>query len=363
MRLELERRPEQSRLMLFLSPVMAIAITVLVGALVFAVAGINPLRGLYVYFLSPFERMWSIQELMVKAAPLIIIALGLALCFQASVWNIGAEGQYTLGAIFGGYIALTFADGPAYVVLPAMMLAGMVGGLLWAGIPAVLKTVFRANEILTSLMLTYVALLVLDYLVRGPWRDPMGFAFPETAIFTAAATLPELTADGRLHLGVVFALALVVVFALALPTTLRGFEIRVAGNAPKAARFAGFGLSATILFVFLASGALAGLAGIAEVSGTVHQLLPTISPGYGFTAIIVAFLGRLNPVGILVAGLVLSLSYIGGELAQMRLGLPLDVAMVFQGILLFSLLACDTLIYYRVRLVGRQRVAERGDVA
>lgn len=363
MRLELERRAEQSRLMLVLSPILAIAFTVLVGAIVFAIAGIDPLRGLYVYFVSPFERLWSVQELLVKAAPLIIIALGLSLCFQASVWNIGAEGQYTLGAIFGAYFALTFADAPAAVLLPVMMVAGMIGGLLWAAIPALLKTTFRANEILTSLMLTYVALLILDYLVRGPWRDPMGFAFPETALFTPSATLPELTADGRLHLGVVFALVLVAIAAVVLPTTLKGFEIRVAGHAPKAARFAGFGVSATILFVFLTSGALAGLAGIAEVSGTVHQLLPTISPGYGFTAIIVAFLGRLNPIGILLAGLVLSLSYIGGELAQMRLGLPLDVAMVFQGILLFSLLAFDTLIHYRVRLFRRQSGLEGGDVA
>jgi general nucleoside transport system permease protein len=354
MRFELERRAAQSRAMLFLSPVMAIAITVLAGAVIFAISGIEPLRGLHVYFISPFERLWSIQELLVKAAPLIIIALGLSLCFQASVWNIGAEGQYTLGAIFGAYLALNFADAHILVLLPAMMIAGMVGGLVWAAIPALLKTTFRANEILTSLMLTYVALLILDYLVRGPWRDPMGFAFPETALFSASATLPELTADGRLHLGVVFALALVALFAVALPTTVKGFEIRVAGHAPKAARFAGFGVSTTILTVFLTSGALAGLAGIAEVSGTVHQLLPTISPGYGFTAIIVAFLGRLNPVGILLAGLVLSLSYIGGELAQMRLGLALDITMVLQGILLFSLLACDTLIYYRLRFVRRQ---------
>ena len=363
MRLELEQRAEHSQLMVFLSPVMAIGLTVLAGALIFLLAGIDPLRGLHVYFVSPFAQQWSIQELAVKAAPLIIIALGLALCFQASVWNIGAEGQYTLGAIFGAYLALTFPDAHGFILLPAMILAGMIGGLLWAAIPAVLKTVFRANEILTSLMLTYVALLLLDYLVRGPWRDPMGFAFPETALFTASATLPELTADGRLHLGVVFALVLVAVAAVTLPTTLRGFEIRVSGQAPKAARFAGFGLSATILFVFLASGALAGLAGIAEASGTIHQLVPEISPGYGFTAIIVAFLGRLNPVGILLAGFVLSLSYIGGELAQMRLGLALDIAMVFQGILLFFLLACDTLIYYRVRVGRRQSLVETGDVA
>ncbi len=363
MRLELERRPERSRLMLALSPVMAIGLTLAAGAVIFLIAGIEPSRGLYVYFVSPFERSWSAQELLVKASPLIIIALGLSLCFQANVWNIGAEGQYTLGAIFGTFLALTFAGSDSPLLLPAMLLAGMIGGLAWAAIPAVLKTAFRANEILTSLMLTYVALLLLDYLVRGPWRDPAGFNFPETALFHAAATLPELTSDGRLHAGVIFALVLVVVFAVATPTTLKGFEIRVAGHAPKAARFAGFGVGATILFVFLASGALAGLAGIAEVSGTIRQLLPTISPGYGFTAIIVAFLGRLNPIGIFVAALVLSVSFLGGEVAQLRLRLPLDVALVFQGILLFFLLACDTLVAYRLRLVRSRSAGEGGHVA
>lgn len=352
MRLELERRAAPSRQMALLSPVIAIALTVLAGAFLFAVAGKDPLQGLYVYFVSPFATAYSAQELLVKASPLIMIALGLSLCFQANVWNIGAEGQYTLGAIFGTWVALRLADWDSPLLLVTMLAAGILGGILWATIPAVLKTVFRANEILTSLMLTYVALLLLDYLVRGPWRDPAGFNFPETALFSAAASLPELTSDGRLHLGVVFAFLLAGAMALLLPTTLKGFEIRTFGQAPKAARFAGFGTRSLVLFVFLTSGALAGLAGIAEVSGTIGQLLPTISPGYGFTAIIVAFLGRLNPIGIVLAAIVMSVSYIGGETAQIRLDLPIDVAKVFQGILLFFLLACDTFILYRLRVRG-----------
>lgn len=350
MRLELERRATASRRMALLSPVIAIALTVLAGAILFAVAGKDPLQGLYVYFLSPFASAYSAQELLVKASPLIMIALGLSLCFQANVWNIGAEGQYTLGAVFGTWVALTLADWDSPLVLVTALMAGILGGMLWAAIPAVLKTVFRANEILTSLMLTYVALLLLDYLVRGPWRDPAGFNFPETALFSSAASLPELTSDGRLHLGVVFAFLLAGTMALVLPTTLKGFEIRTFGQAPKAARFAGFGTRAQIVFVFLASGALAGLAGFVEVSGTIGQLLPTISPGYGFTAIIVAFLGRLNPIGIVLAAIIMSVSYIGGEAAQIRLDLPIDVAKVFQGILLFFLLACDTFILYRLRV-------------
>jgi simple sugar transport system permease protein len=350
MRLELERRAQQSQLMTVLSPVIAIGLTLIAGVILFLFAGINPAEGIYTYFISPVMSGYSAQEVLVKAAPLILIALGLSLCFQANVWNIGAEGQYTVGAIFGGWVALTFGGFNSPIVLVFVLIAGIIGGLLWAAIPALLKTVFRTNEILTSLMLTYVALLLLDYLVRGPLRDPAGFNFPESAIFSSSAMLPNLGAGGRLHLGVLFAFVLAIIMAFALPTTLKGFQIRTVGQAPKAARFAGFGANGMVLFVFLSSGALAGLAGVSEVSGTIGQLLPVISPGYGFTAIIVAFLGRLNPIGIVFAGLIMSISFIGGEAAQIRLGLPIDVAKVFQGFLLFFILACDTLIYYRLRL-------------
>ncbi len=350
MRLELEKRAAHSQAMTVLSPIIAILLTLAVGAVIFAAAGISPIEGSWTYFVSPLASAYSAQEVLVKASPLILIALGLSLCFQANVWNIGAEGQYTLGAILGGWTALILADFDTPLVLVVVLLAGIVGGLLWAAIPALLKTVFRANEILTSLMLTYVALLLLDYLVRGPLRDPAGYNFPESAIFSSAATLPTLLDGGRLHLGVLFAFLMAIVMAVALPTTLKGFEIRTVGQAPRAARFAGFGANGMIVFVFLVSGGLAGLAGVSEVAGTIGQLLPTISPGYGFTAIIVAFLGRLNPIGIVFAGIVMSISFIGGEAAQIRLGLPLDVAKVFQGILLFFILACDTLIHYRLRL-------------
>ena len=285
MRLELERRAVHSQAMTVLSPVIAIGLTLVAGVILFVLAGINPVDGIYTYFISPLASAYSAQEVLVKAAPLILIALGLSLCFQANVWNIGAEGQYTIGAIFGGWVALTFGDFDSVLTLLAVLVAGILGGMLWAAIPALLKTVFRANEILTSLMLTYVALLLLDYLVRGPLRDPAGFNFPESALFSSSATLPGLTSDGRLHLGVLFAFVLAIVMAFALPTTLKGFEIRTVGQAPKAARFAGFGAKNMILFVFMVSGAFAGLAGVSEVAGTIGQLLPVISPGYVNTPI------------------------------------------------------------------------------
>jgi ABC-type uncharacterized transport system permease subunit len=353
MRLELRRRPQASRLMALLSPLLAIALTLATGALLFALLGKDPLRALHAYFVEPLSTGYSLQELGVKATPLVLIGIGLTVCFLCNAWNIGAEGQLTAGAIAGGWLALTLQSWESPLVLPLMLLLGAAGGLLYGLIPAVLKARFNANEILTSLMLVYVAQLALDYLVRGPWRDPKGFNFPQTQLFSPSATLPLLAPDGRLHIGLIFALLAVVGAAVLLGRTVKGFEIRVAGEAPKAAAFAGFSRTRLLLFAFAVSGALAGLAGIMEAAGPIGQLLPTISPGYGFAAIIVAFLARLNPVGVLFAGLLLALSYIGGENAQISIGVSSSVTRVFQGILLFYVLACDTLILYRLRIVPR----------
>ncbi|HQF31535.1 MAG TPA: ABC transporter permease, partial [Hyphomicrobiales bacterium] len=244
------------------------------------------------------------------------------------------------------------------LTLVLMLLLGVIGGMAYASIPAFLKTRFNTNEILTSLMLVYVAQLLLDWLVRGPWRDPGGYNFPESEVFSDAATMPLLIAGSRLHIGAVFAVLAVVVAAIMLGATLKGFEIRVLGQAPKAGSFAGFSRTRLTVFAFLLSGGLAGLAGISEVSGTIGQLRPTISPGYGFAAIIVAFLGRLNPIGILVAGLLLALSYLGGEAAQVSLGISDKITKVFQGMLLIYVLACDTFILYRPRLVRANPTGE-----
>lgn len=356
--LELIPRAEKSTRMAILSPVIAITLTVIFGAILFASLGVNPLEALYVYFIEPLTAGWSLEELIIKAAPLAIIAIGLAVCYRANVWNIGAEGQFTVGAIFGASIPILYPEWESPLVLPLMLVLGMIGGMAYGAIPAVLKNRFGASEILTSLMLTYVALLVLDWLVRGPWRDPGSFNFPESRLFNASATLPLLTDGGRLHLGVLFALLAAAIVAFRLGFSVQGFAIKVAGEAPRAARFSGFSRNSITLLVFVVSGALAGLAGISEVSGTIGQLRPEISPGYGFTAIIVAFLGRLNPLGIILSALLLALTYLGGEAAQVSLGLEDTVTRVFQGFLLFMILACDTAITYQVRLTsGRQAPA------
>ncbi|MEM1277650.1 MAG: ABC transporter permease [Pseudomonadota bacterium] len=347
----LERRPGPSALMGLLSPLIAIALTVVSGAVIFAVMGMEVGNALSIYFLSPFLDPFSRSELVVKAVPLALIGAGLAVSFRANVWNIGAAGQYTLGAIAAGWVALTFPEATSPLWLIPFLAAGVVGGMAWAAIPALLKTRFHSNEILVSLMLTYVAALLLDWLVRGPWRDPLGFGFPQSRDFAEAFLMPLLAPPDRLHAGVFLALIAAAALAVMMGRTIKGFEIAVIGAAPRAGAFGGFDQAGVTWFVLLLSGGLAGLAGAIEVSATVRQLQPDIAAGYGFTAIIVAFLGRLNPAGALLGALVLAVSYIGGENAQILLKLPKNVAYVFQGLLLFFLLASDTLIRYRVRLV------------
>jgi general nucleoside transport system permease protein len=364
MGLVLERRAERSPAAAVASPLIASALTLLTMAVLFAALGKDPVMALSAYFVEPLTDSYSLVELAVKASPLVMIATGLSLCYLANVWNIGAEGQFLIGAVCGSWLAVRTQGTDAGVwVLPAMLALGALGGALYALIPAVAKVRFGASEILTSLMLFYVADLVLDYLVRGPWRDPNGFNFPTTAEFDPGATMPLLIPETRLHAGALIALAAVAAAAVLLSRTVKGFEIKVAGTAPRAAAFAGFDTGRLTILTFALSGALAGLAGIIEVAGSIGHLQPGFSPGYGFTAIIVAFLGRLNPAGILLAALFLALTFIGGEQAQISIKVPLDLTKVFQGILLFYVLACDSLILYRIRILSRRTGAHRTGAA
>ncbi len=355
MRIELERRSERLRIAALLSPVYAVGLTVVFGGVLFTLFGHDPFQACFVYFVEPLLSGWSLQELAVKATPLTLIAVGLIFCFVANVWNIGAEGQFTVGAITGALLPILLPDWQLPIVLPLMLVLGALGGALYAAIPALLRTRFGVSEILSSLMLVYVAQLYLDWLVRGPLRDPDGFNFPQSRLFHDSATLPTLF-DGRMHIGVIIVGLVVIGAALVMAKTLTGYQIKVVGAAPRAARFAGFNAQRTIWVTMLVSGALAGLAGIIEVAGPIGQLVPTISPGYGFAAIIVAFLGRLNPVGALFAALVLAVSYLGGEGVQAELGVTDKIARVMQGMLLFFVLVCDTLIYYRLKLVRATRL-------
>jgi simple sugar transport system permease protein len=359
MQLVLEKRAERSNTIALVSPLIAIGMTIVTMVILFAILGKNPALALWVYFIDPLTDSYSLQEIAVKATPLVMIAVGLALCYIGNIWNIGAEGQFLVGAVCGSWLAVRTngTDAGAWV-LPAMLILGAIGGALYALIPAICRVYFGASEILTSLMLVYVANLGLDYMVRGPWRDPQGLNFPTTAAFDPVASVPTLfEGAGRLHAGAIVALIVVMLVTVLLGRTIMGFEIRLVGAAPKAARFSGFSTDKLVLFTFAVSGALAGLAGIIEVAGPIGHLDPGVSSGYGFTAIIVAFLGRLNPIGILIAGLFLALTFIGGEGAQISLKVPLDLTKVFQGILLFYVLACDSLIAYRIRVLRPIRKA------
>ena len=355
MAIRLEARGAPSRAMVWASPLIAVALTVAASMVMFALLGKDPAAAIYNYFIDPLTTRNGAAELFVKATPLVLVGVGLSFCFRANVWNIGAEGQLTIGALAGGGLGLAFYEVDTVFLLPAMLLAGVLGGMAWAAIPALLKTRFNTNEILTSLMLTYVALLVLSYLVHGPWKDPDGFNFPESRLFHDAATLPRLIPGTRLHVGWLLTVALTGVAWLVLARHILGFQIRVIGLAPAAASFAGFREKRIVWTTLLISGGAAGLAGAMEVAGPIGQIVPVISPGYGFTAIIVAFLGRLHPFGVLLGGLLLALTYLGGESAQITMNLPNAVTGVFQGMLLFFLLASDVLVRYRIRIGGTAR--------
>ena len=349
----LEPRAAPSQVMTFASPLIALALTALMAGLILAAMGKDPLSGLRVIFLEPLSSRRQISEVLLKATPLIVIALGLAVCYRSNVWNIGAEGQFLLGCVGGGGMALWLTTQgivlPKALGVPLVFVAGMLGGMLWAALVALLRDRFNANEILVSLMLVYVAQQMINALVFGPWKDPQGFNMPQSAMFHASLHLPPLLERTRLHVGFVLALVLALAALVFLFRTFRGFALQVGGLAPAAARYAGFSARGALWTSLLLSGALAGLAGAMEVAGPIRQVTPYLSTGLGFTAIIVCFVGRLHPLGIVAAGVLLSLMLIGGELAQSRLGLPNAMASVLQGLLLLILLGCDTFIEQRLR--------------
>ncbi len=344
-----ETRPEPSRAMSLLSPLLALAVTVLIGVLLFAALGKDPVRGLQVFFVEPLKSGYALSELSVKAVPLLLIALGLAVCFRSNVWNIGAEGQFIIGAVCAGGVAMLADKETSRWIVVAILAAAVLGGMAWAAIVAFLRDRMNANEILVSLMLVYVAVQVLGYLVYGPWKDPAGYNFPQTVTFAEPTKIPRLFIGLRVNAGSIVALVAVAAFWLFMFRLYAGFRQEVGGLAPAAARYAGFSSRRTLWTALLVSGGMAGLAGGLELAGPLGQLTPHLPAGYGFAAIIVAFVGRLHPVGIVFSAVLMSMFYIGGELAQTRLGLPKSITGVFQGLLLFTLLACDTLIHYRVR--------------
>ena len=359
--IQLEKRPQPSRVFAYATPLLAVLATFLFGGLLFAALGKDPLQSIITIFWEPLFGEFSFfyrPQLLIKGAPLILIAIGLSLGFKAGIWNIGAEGQYIMGALFGAGFALAFYPLESALLFPGMVLAGAFGGWLSAMIPALLKVKFGTNEILVSLMLVYVAEQFLASMSLGLLKNPEGFGFPGSRNLQQypSAHNAEIIANTGMHWGVVFAFIAVIFAYVLLSRHQLGFAVRVTGEAPRAARFSGVNPNRLILFCLGTSGVLAGLAGMFEVSGPAGQVTIDFNVGYGFTAIIVAFLGRLNPIGIVLAGLLMALTYIGGDIAQSQLGLPAAAIQVFQGMLLFFLLAFDLLTNYRLRF-GRAEAA------
>ncbi|MEI9937645.1 MAG: ABC transporter permease [Pseudomonadota bacterium] len=350
--IKFEPRVEASRWLAIASPGLALAITVSLGVLLFLLLGKDALSCLQMFFVEPIKNGRAIAELSIKATPLLLIGLGLSVCFRSNVWNIGAEGQFVLGSIFATWVALRATPQSGVGVLIALLFAGALGGTLWASITALLRDRCNASEILVSLMLVYVAEQLLAYLVNGPWKDPNGYNFPQTITFLSSARIPRLVQGSRANIGVLLALVSVAACWLFMRKSYAGYRLDVAGLSPPAARYAGFSARSALWLPLLISGALAGLAGALEVAGPDGQLTTHVPLGYGFAAIIVAFVGRLDPIGVTLSSVLMSMFFIGGELSQSRLGLPKSITGVFQGLLLFSLLTCDTFVKNRLRFVA-----------
>lgn len=357
MQFRLEKRPEPSRLMLYVTPIAAVLLTMVIGAIIFSLIGYDGVGAVREIFLTPLTNAYKWQDLGIKAAPLIIIGVGLSVAYRANVWNIGAEGQYIIGGLAGTWVALATYGMTGPWILPLMILAGVVGGMLYAAIPALLRTRLNVNEILTSLMLTYASVQLIYYLIRAPWKDPMGMGFPQTRLFSEAARLPTIIPGTIVHLGVPIAIVVALVAWFIMSRSVFGYQMRAVGAAPHAARYGGFSENKTIWLAMLVSGALAGLAGVLEVAGPFQRMVPGFPTNYGFTAIIVAFLGRLNPLGVILAGIVMAITFVGGEVAQTTIGLPNAATGIFQAMVLFFLLAGDILVRYRLKRVVNQPAA------
>jgi simple sugar transport system permease protein len=344
--------------MSYYSPLLAGFLTLITGGIFFSFLGHEPLHALSVFLISPVSDVYGIAELCVKAAPIMLCAIGLSVAFKAQVWNIGAEGQLLMGGLSASAVALQLIEIDAVWVLPLVLLSGMLGGGLWGLLAAWLRNRFNANEILTTIMFNYIALYFLLYFVHGSLKDPQGYGFPESALFGDSAVLPILIEDTRLHIGILFATFAVVASWVFISRSFLGFQIKVLGLDSNAAKLSGFKHKRLVVLVMIISGALAGLAGAGEVTGPIGQLIPSISPGYGYAAIIVAFLGRLHPLGIFFASLLMALIYMGGELAQIELNVPLAVTSLFQGMLLFYLLACDVFINFKIKFLTSNTATE-----
>jgi simple sugar transport system permease protein len=367
MALKLERRMEPSRTANILVPILSILLALVACGVLLLIVGVNPLETYRAMVQGAFGSAYAVSETLVRATPLMLTGLAVSVAFRMLFWNIGAEGQLAMGAFAASGVAIFLPKAvpgiSAWALLPLMLVAGFIGGALWGLIPAMLKAFLSVNEIITSLMLNYVAILWIQYLYYGPWRDPQGFGFPGTAEFVREAWLPrlrdtewlpQLFATGRLHWGLVLAIVAAIVVWLIMDRTRWGYEIKIIGENPRAARYAGISIVRNILLVMILSGGLAGLAGFVQVAGISHRLQQGIVVGDGYTAIIIAWLAQLNPFGVLIVSVLMAGLFVGGDQIQITMGLPAAVAGVLQGAILFFVLGGNFFTQYRIRWTSRQ---------
>lgn len=350
MGIKLEKRLKPSAAFQYANPLLSVLLALLLCAVFLLLTGRDPVEVYSSMFGGAFGSAYGLSETAVKAIPLALCALGIALAFRMQLWNIGAEGQFYMGAFAASWLPLTFPDLPAAVMLPSMIILGMAAGAVWGFIPGFLRAKWRVNEIITSLMLNYIGILWVSYLVYGPWKDPQGMNFPLTAQFPDAALLPTL-AGSRIHIGALLVVVLVILFAIIFKNSRWGYEIKVIGASEQAARYAGMDIKKNIYLVMLLSGAICGLAGMTEVSGIVGRLQPGLSPGYGYTAIIIAWLAKLNPVAIVIVSILFGALQVGGYLVQ-TLGVPATVAAMLQGAVLFFVVGGEVFTTYRLKVTG-----------
>lgn len=353
MHIRFEKRVRIDRRALFVVPVVTILLSALVCSGVILLLGKSPAVAMRAFLISPFVSWYSLSEVLLKFGPLLLIAQALAIGFRAKVWNIGAEGQMVIGAICASAVPVFFNDNESGFILPIMIVLGALGGMLWAGLAAFLRVKFNANEILVTLMLSSVAFQILFYLVLGPWRDPFGFNFPQSAMFQEAALFPIIFGGTRVNASIFIPLLFTLGAWIYMQRRFGGFKLLVSGMAPKAADYAGFSANSAIWISLLVAGFAAGLAGVGEVAGPIGQLQRSITSGYGYTAIIVAYLGGLHPIGIVFAAFFVSVLQIGGDIALVSADIPVSAVRVFQGLLLVFYLASYTFVHYRMRLVRR----------
>ena len=354
MRIVLEKRQSVSRYVRVLVPVASLVFALVFGAILLLVSGVNPLVAYTAMARGAFGDAHALAETLVKAIPLMLTGLGVSIAFRMLFWNIGAEGQLAMGGFAATGVALYASDVlPHWCVLPAAILMGMAVGALWAAIPAALRAYLQVNETITTLMMNYIAILLISHVYHGPWRDPEGYGFPGTARFPEAAWLPRIY--DRAHSGLFLAVVAAAVLWFVLQRTKWGFELRITGENPKAARYIGINIPRLILVAMLASGALCGLAGVCEVTGVMRRLQQGLTVGYGYTAIIVAWMSQLNPWGVLLVGFLLAALLVGGDQIQMAMGLPAAMGLVLQGALLFPMLGGSLFAEYRLRIVRPHR--------